>query len=196
MEKENIAKQTKKRILEMIETRTKELTENEIKISKAKDEASAADAELTDAIKNANEKDFESAKAKKAHADLIIDMLSKRNSFIASQDFIAESESDQVIDSLLNYENELSNEFINDISVLVNKLNALLIDYRSDILEAEQTISAWTSQIHANYRRLSSPFKERTKEAQPVRVTQFYGNEESRILSSFLESRPIIKLIK
>lgn len=195
MEKENVAKTTKDRIKELLENQSKERLNLETKRSEAEKESAEADIEMTKAVESADLESFRTAKEKKEQAELIINLLTKRQAIVNSNKLVPESESDQVIDALLDYEERLSKDFITDISKHVNELNTLLINYRNDIKETEATIQTWTAKIHPNYRRFSY-MKERAESAVPVRSVGYNGNVESSAVQMFLDNRAINPLIK
>lgn len=196
----NKAQEIQQRIEEMTRAKNSELA----KIAEKKGEAQArkekAEAKLKEATEQMDLEAYEEAKAEINKEKTAIDMYSGRYSQIAKQEYISEEESDSIIDSLLQYERELDTQFIDDIREPLEMLQGIRKQYLDAIFEAERTIRAWETTIHANYstrgamRRIDKTTGQYTdRSEQPIFVHRsFYrGCKEAEQLENYLKKSPL-----
>lgn len=110
---------------------------------------------------------------------------------------VTEEESNEIIESLLQYEKDLAAAFEEDISAPLAALAKLCKEYREKVQETEDTINNWTREIHPNYLSPSTTYPDGTHRApQPVPVhrTPYLGSKLSSQLDNFL--RDVLPLEK
>lgn len=196
-------KTTREQVQEKIDE-LRELKENAMRTAQEKLEAAsaekiAAEKAMYDATARLNVDDFETAKAAKQKAEAAIEMYTGRLTQIQKQEYITEAESDQVIDSLLQYENELAIRLEHDLSAVVKRMAELNGKYREEIQAVEMTIVTWTSEIHSNHRNFTGttyydPEREtRTSrrpgnEPMPIRIAPFLGSPLSDQIDKLLRT--------
>lgn len=190
---------TVERVQEQIRSlRGKKRTDLET-IRAKQEETRAQIAEAETAIKDATEymnlEAYEGAKAEKRKAQTALEMYNSRFAQIQAQELITEAESDAIINSLLEYENELAESFRAKASEPLKELAGLLKEYKAAIEETERTIREWETTIHANYSTRGRTLyyneftgKHTDRSPRPVLVhpTGFEGCTEAVILSEYL----------
>lgn len=190
MAKKNLIAEIRERITDMQTTKANELKTIWEKKTQAETEKEAAELALKNATAVMDLEAYEEARAKKHKAQTAIDMYSSKHKQIETQEYISEEESDKVIASILNYEEERAAEFKADLAKLLKPAADLLATYEADIREAEDTIRLWTDNIHANYRSMTATFQDGTNrfpKPVPVRNLPYNGCNEATILKTFLE---------
>lgn len=154
-----------------------------------------AEAAIKDATEYMNLEAYEGAKAEKRKAQTALEMYNSRFAQIQAQEIITEGESDAVINSLLEYENELAESFRAKASEPLKELAGLLKEYKAAVEDTERTIREWETTIHANYSTRGRTLyyneftgKHTDRSPRPVLVhpTGFEGCTESVILSEYL----------
>lgn len=125
----------------------------------AKKELEKAEKELekAESMKAAAVKEMDAAGYKKADskiADLTIEkrMYADRLQQLLNQELISEAESDNVIDSLIEYQDAAEKEFEAAAGPVIDSLIELYSDCADKITAAEDLINEWTYKIHANHR--------------------------------------------
>ena len=177
---------------EMLTKKEKELRAINKKALEAQEQREAAIAALKDATARMDLEAYEEAKREKERTQAAIDMYSARYEQINDQEYISEAESDKAIDRLLEYENELDNNFREAISEPLKVLRQIVADYRKEINETEQTMVTWQQNIHANYSsRGGTIYKEtgtdRSKTPIPVHAIAYRGCVEAERLTAYLD---------
>ena len=186
----------KQRINSLLTKRADELATIKEKEAQKKEALAAAEKALHDATERTDIEAYNSAKKAAAEAMTALEMYSARYQQLYAEEFMSEEESDRVIDGLLDYEEFLASEYMKKISVPLKNLQELHNRYRADILETEETINAWTSQIHKNFRRIASGYKnERSDEAVPVRYVRYIGIPLSYSVEKLLNQNDVKELI-
>lgn len=187
-----------KNLIEEINRKMDEmLQQNRAELQTINDQISSAQSEIAEyqtTMDNAqNELDAEGyLKAKDAIRILKtkIEMLEKRKTQHNEKELVTEEESDQVINSILEYENQLAEEYEKDIKSPLNQLRQRTEKYRAGVLYAETTMNRWTSNIHANYQSPTATYADGTHRSSvpvPVRSVHYYGSPVSVRVSDFLE---------
>ena len=190
MAKKNLIAEIRERITDMQTTKANELKTVWEKKTQAETEKEAAELALKNATAVMDLEAYEEARAKKHKAQTAIDMYSSKHKQIETQEYISEEESDKVIASILDYEEERAAEFKADLAKLLKPAADLLATYEADIREAEDTIRLWTDNIHANYRSMTTTYQDGTNRCPkpvPVRNLPYNGCSEAAILKTFLE---------
>ncbi len=129
-------------------------------------------------------------------------MYSARYKRLLIKEFISEEESDKVIASLLEYEEELSFDYARSVKELLKKLIKLHEQYTENIKKSEETISKWTHNIHANYiqkntiRTLPDGTKtHRLETPVPVHIMPYAGSDLSMAIEKFLNDKAVKKVV-
>lgn len=188
----NKAQEVKAKIEELTSKKRSELEE----IQKKKEEASKQLEAANNAIYAATEKmdleEFEAAKADKRKARTALDMYTGRYIQIQKQEYITDEESEKVIEELLAYEEELADNFKTATTEAIRVLIDLQENYKKDVAETEQTIIAWTNNIHANYINPGTVYREtgtnRSPHPIPVHKLPYRGCKESLQLEDYLKN--------
>lgn len=140
--------------------------------------------------------DYETAKAAKRKAQSALDMYGARYKQIEAQEYISESESDHVIDSLLQYEEDLTSQFKTAIVKPLRELEKLRAQYLDEIADTEHTLTVWQRDIHANYLSRggtsyhdteTDTWTERSNTPIPVHRIPYTGCSESAQMGVYLE---------
>lgn len=190
-------------VLEEVKARMKELHVKKLTdleaISKMQEEARSKIEAAVMAMKKATEEmdvdAYEEAKTAKRKANTALEMYKSRYEQIAKQELISEAESDQVIDSLLQYENQLTDQFKAGASTLLKQLDELLTGYREEIRSVETTLTTWQRDIHANhkatgtiyYDQLTGEPTNRSPRPVPVHQREYWGCPESYEMFEYLD---------
>lgn len=172
MAKENVAKEIRARIDELLEKHEAEIRDAEDKIAKYDAEVEKADADMKAATVGDDLAAYDTAKTRKREARSGAEMYRARLNMIRSREIVDEAESDKVIDRLLDYERELTAKYEAEIREPLALIEKLTTDYRASIGEAERVIDRWTFDIHANHRTFGlTTYKDgSTRSPEPVRV--------------------------
>ncbi len=154
----------------------------------------AADEAIRKATEEMDAAAFEAAQEEKARARQLLEMYAERSRQINGMDFLSEGESDGVIDSLLDYETGLTDDFKKTAGALIRKLEKQLLKYIAEITLTENVIREWTSKIHPNYRTRGTTMytnsegkkTDRSPFPVPVHRVEFRGCSEAFVISKFL----------
>ena len=158
MAKQTVLDEVKNRMKEMQDSKAAQLETIRQKQAEARSQIEAAALAMKQATEEMNVDSYEEAKNRKRKAQTALDMYNGRYEQIKQQEYISEAESDSVVDSLLEYEKTLAEDFKAAAAVHLKKLAELLKDYRAAVQDTESTLTSWQRDIHANYnsRGLSS----------------------------------------
>ena len=190
MKKNNVVTEIKARIDSLIEDREREVKQIETCVEDSRAKKEAAELAMHEAMESLNVDAYAAAEASRKKAQIEIEMYSKRHEQIIAKEYIPEEDSDKVIDSLLEREQELDAEFEEAVKAPIEALSTLLNEYRSAIREVEETITAWTGRIHANYRSAGTIYANGTNRADhPVEVhtLPYVGSTTAARIDSFIE---------
>lgn len=197
-------------VLEEVKARMKELHVQKLTdleaISKMQEEARSKIEAAVMAMKKATEEmdvdAYEEAKTAKRKANTALEMYKGRYEQISKRKLITEAESDQVIDSLLKYEENETEKFKALLSTHLKALDELLSGYKEIIRDTEFVIVTWNREIHANYRsrgrttyvdELTGEPTDRSPRPIPVHPIEYGGCDESFMLSTFLDKVETLK---
>lgn len=191
----------KEQISRFISDREREIGEIDQHIASATADKAAAEANLRTAIETTNQDDYNRAKIAISAATSVIEMYSARRKQLVNKDFISERESDAVIDSILEYEKELAKSFKSAAAVHLRKLADLRDEYLKTVMDAENTLLVWQTDIHANYKTrggtmffddLTGTYTDRSPKPVPVRFAAYVGCREAQELGEYLEKAKAI----
>lgn len=151
MAKQTVLDKVKNRMKEMQDSKAAQLETIRQKQEEARTDREAADLAIKEATEHMNLEAYAEAKDAKRKAQTALDMYNGRYKQIKQQEYISEAESDSVVDSLLEYEKQLAEDFKAAAAVHLKKLAELLKDYKAAVQDTENTLTAWQRDIHANY---------------------------------------------
>lgn len=151
MAKQDVLQEVKNRITEMQDNKAAQLLEIRQKQGELHTQIEMASLAMKTATEEMNVDAYAEAKDAKRKAQTALDMFNGRYKQIENQEYVSEQESDKVIDSLLEYEEQLAEDFKAAAAVHLKKLAELLKDYKAAVQDTENTLTAWQRDIHANY---------------------------------------------
>ena len=186
MAKKTVLEEVKARMKEMRDKKAEQLETIRKKQAEASTQIEAAALAMRQATEEMNVEEYEKARNTKNKAQTALDMYNGRYDQIRAQEYISEEESDKVIDSLLQYEKTLDKEFKAAIAEPLRKLADLEKAYREEVADTEQTIKAWTGNIHANYRSRGGSKTHREDKPVPVHYVPYTGCQEAFPLREYL----------
>ena len=196
MKKQTILKDVQARIKDIQAKRSAELAEIRDRQAEARTQIEAASLAMKEATEVLNVDEYEKAKTDKRKWQTALDMYNARYAQIQQQELVTEADSDSVINSLLQYEEDLAQEFKQAIAEPLQALKKLLTEYADEVQEVENTLDLWQEDIHPNYStRGGSSFVdpntgERTdRSAVPVPVHRlpYTGCEDAAQLKTYLD---------
>lgn len=204
MSKKNVTAEVKKRIEELINNKREELTVLNQKKNEAMEQKAAAEEAIEKATAIMDLESYEEAIKSKHTAQLAIDMYSGKYRQLSNQEYISEEESDKVIDSLLAYEDTLTEDFKAAIKEPLEQLEKIQKAYSEAVEETEKTIRTWEENIHANYSTRGKAIytdketgltTDRSDIPVLVHVVPFRGCDESIRLYRFLKDEPTYNVV-
>lgn len=196
MAKQTVLDEVKTRMKEMQDSRAAQLETIRQKQTEARSQIEAAALAMKQATEEMNVDSYEEAKNRKRKAQTALDMYSGRYEQISKQEYISEAESDSVVDSLLEYENQLAEDFKAAAGVQLKKLAELLKDYKAAVQDVESTLTSWQRDVHANYNsRGGSAFYDeftghhthRSPQPVPVHRIAYTGCAEAGRMEEYLK---------
>lgn len=164
-------------------------------LEQAEAEYMAANNEMKEAMEQTDLARYTEAKRAQLDAKNKTEMFSGRLKQIRAKEYLTEAESDEVIDSLLQYEEEIATKYGNKTAEIIATLKNVHKEYRDAVNAAERTISQWTNEIHANYNSrgrgtytdsFTGETTQRSKTPIPVRVVPYTGSKRSAVIDNFL----------
>lgn len=195
--KENILQAVKDRMAEIKGKKAADLDKIQQEKENAETALEAATTEMDKAAQTMDVSKYMAAEAKRQKAQTALNMYSWHARQLKQQEYISEAESDRVIDSLLAYEDGLTEDFKAAMAEPINRLAELYADYTAAISDAEQTLTAWQQDVHANYRTWGRMHRtdpqtgkttDRSETPTPVHRIQSIGCMEAVRLGSYLKS--------
>lgn len=165
-------------------------------IEQAEAEYMTASNDMKEAMEQTDLARYTEAKRAQLEAKNKKEMFSGRLKQIRSKEYLTEAESDEVIDSLLQYEEEIATKYGNRTAEIIATLKNVHKEYRDAVNAAERTIQQWTNEIHANYNsRGRSTYTDsftgetthRSKTPISVRLTPYTGSKRSAVIDTFLQ---------
>lgn len=118
-------------------------------------------------------------------------LLQRRFDQLNSRKLVPEDESDKVISSLLQYEQDLAAAFEKEVSAPLATLEKLCKEYREKVQETENTINKWTREIHPNYLKPGTTYPDGTHRSPtpvPVHIVAYSGSALSGQIYNFLQN--------
>lgn len=194
MAKSNKAKTTIEKIDQLKAQRLAEISDIEGNIMRVRKALEDAEEGIKKAIESTNLQDFESSNTAKNKAETELKMYESRLEQIKNREYIHEDESDEVITSLLEYEKDITADYLQKSKVIIEQLAELTNTYRTAVDDTETALLRWTNEIHANHRTFGRTYytrdgktTDRSEKPVPVRVVQYSGCFESNIAKNFIE---------
>lgn len=120
-------------------------------IEQAEAEYMTASNDMKEAMEQTDLPRYTEAKRAQLDAKNKKEMFSGRLKQIRAKEYLTEAESDEVIDSLLQYEEEIATKYGNRTAEIIATLKNVHKEYKDAVNAAERTIQQWTNEIHANY---------------------------------------------
>lgn len=187
----NAVTQAKGRMKELLESRAAELRNIQERIDEARTQREAAALAIKAATENTDISAYVAAKAKKAEVDTTIEMYTTRYDQLQKLDFVAEEDSNAVINGLLAYEDQIAADLEAAMMEPLKALDKLYADYMKSVRDTEATIVEWTSRIRPNYstrgRTVYADGTDRSPVPVPVRTTPYEGCGAAVQLGVYLE---------
>lgn len=203
MAKQTVLDEVKDRMKEMQDSKAAQLETIRQKQAEARTQIEAAALAMKQATEEMNVDSYEEAKNRKRKAQTALDMYNGRYEQISKQEYISEAESDSVVDSLLEYENQLAEDFKAAAAVHLKKLAGLLKDYKAAVQDTESTLTAWQLDIHANYNTrgtamytdaLTGQQTHRSPQPYPVHRLPYTGCVEAERMGEYLKKEaPLVE---
>lgn len=195
---DNTIEQVSRKIRQITEVRQKDLEGLAALGGEAREELNKATEELEAAARDMDEKRYQEAEKKREAAALRLSMCDAKYKQVRDQKYVTEAESDEVINSILEFEQQIADEFTAKSKLLLGDLREMLADYLQKVNEAEGVLQRWTSQIHANYSTrgmtsfidpVTGERTDRSASPVPVRPNKYTGCEQAQVISNFLGSK-------
>ena len=203
MAKQTVLDEVKNRMKEMQDSKAAQLETIRQKQTEARSQIEAAAPAMKQATEEMNVDSYEEAKNRKRKAQTALDMYNGRYEQISNQEYISEAESDSVVDSLLEYESQLAEDFKEAAAVQLKKLAELLKDYKAAVRDVESTLTDWQRDIHANYNtrggssyydEATGKYTHRSKTPVAVHSMAYTGCAEAERLQEYLKKEaPLVE---
>lgn len=195
----NTTAAVKEKMAALKNAKNSELAKISTELTAARTEKTEQQKALKEATENTNFEEYEKAKAGILRASTKIEMLTARYDQIKNKEFVTEKESDETIDAIKAYENELGKKYNEAIAEPLRILEKLTADYNAAIMDAENTMRIWTSEIHANYRSETTTYRNGTNRSDtpvPVRNLRYEGVGSSNLIGELIKNAIIAGIIK
>ena len=144
------------KITERIETLNRQynakLSDLDEGIRKASEENEADRQRMEDAAASIDLQSFSAAKEKSITSENMLEMLRTKRAQVVNAGKVTLEESDAQIDEIKAIEADLAEDFKKRVAVELQKLVEICNNYSDKVQTAEDLITRWTSEIHANYR--------------------------------------------
>ena len=160
-----------------------------VKRQDAQREAEQAAADKKAAADRMDLKSYEDVKAREARSRTAAEMYAAKYEQIRNQEYISDADSEKVISDLIEHEQMLEREFKKAIAEHNAELSRLHSQYRQAVQDAENVISDWTENIHANYISENTTYaggSHRSPQPVPVHAVPYAGCAEADILRQYL----------
>ena len=196
MAKNNTTAEVKAQIKELKDNKANQLSEIQQKQREARAELQKIWVTIREAVAKMDTAAYGEAKKKKYEIETALEMYEERYNQIKRQEYISEANSDKVIDSLLEYEKTLEQDFVAAIRPHIKELAKLHKEYKNAVADTEATITTWTKEIHANYNSRGMTWRhddkkggltDRSEAPIPVRNTPYTGCDEAATLGRYLD---------
>lgn len=197
--KTNVVKDTQNRINSLLNEKQSQLDDIKQKQMDAAEKIMETSERIKVSAEKMNLDEYEKARLDKIKYQTALDMYRDRQEQLHNMQFVTEEESDQVIDSLLEYEKELETKFKHDIEVPLKKIVESLKKYQNDVIETENTIKAWEQSIHPNFRQEGytktlpdGTLTDRHEKPWPVHPVPYLGCEAALTLENFFRQNNLL----
>lgn len=195
MAKQTVLQEVKDRMAGMIAEKTAQLDKIRQLQQEARTQIEAAGLAMKKATEQMDVDAYEAAKTAKRKAQTALDMYAGRYKQIEAQEYISEADSDKVVDSLLEYEDRLTEDFKAALVEPLKALAELLENYSEAVKDTEQALTDWQGKIHSNYRSSTAKYYDestgsytnRSPHPVPVHVVGYSGCVESSQLRAYLK---------
>lgn len=196
MAKQTVLQEVKDRMAGMIAEKTAQLDKIRQLQQEARTQIEAAGLAMKKATEQMDVDAYEAAKTAKRKAQTALDMYAGRYKQIEAQEYISEADSDKVVDSLLEYEDRLTEDFKAALVEPLKALAELLENYSEAVKDTEQALVDWQQNIHANYNtrgraiytdEFTGERTYRSPSPVPVHVMGYNGCSESHQLREYLK---------
>lgn len=185
----NVVETVTLKIQDLVSKRENEISRLEDLIALAAAESSKQAQLLDKATFECDADAYVKAKNEKFKQDSAREMYERRLKQVKEREMIKEEESDKVIDSLLEYEDELQSQYENEVKVHIKALKDLYDAYSAEVRKTERTIINWTNRIHANYRTPGTTYADgghRSDKPKAVHPVAYEGGSLANAIGSFL----------
>lgn len=189
----NRVEEIKATMRQLIDKKAGDLSKITAELEAARGRKRKAETALHSATEATDADAYKKAKAEADEAATIIEMYAARYSQLQNKEFMSEEESDRVIDSLIEYQNDRAAAFMEAIKGPLAQLEAIYKEYAQDYEDAVKTVNAWTANIHANYRTPYITYADGSHRSdRPAPVTGAAGffplfNDDAARVKDFLE---------
>ena len=143
MKKNNVIETVNQKIAQLMEVRDADLLQIKNKIAEGEAKEAQAEKAMNAAAAEMDAEKYTKAEHALRVARVSIQMYNTRLEQITNKELITESESDAIIDSILEYEGELAAEFKAAIVAPLKTLKTLAAEYAAEVEKAERTLSIW-----------------------------------------------------
>lgn len=169
--------EVRNRIEKYVADREHETAEIDQHIAEAEADKATAEAAMKAAVEATSQADYNSAKEAIEAAQNVIEMFTARREQLVNKEFLSESESDAVIDSLLAYKKDSDAVLVAALVEECAKIQTIIDKYKGEYKDMYDTIRTWEEQIHANYRRWGVTYApgHEPKDPAPVHIPHMHG---------------------
>lgn len=184
-----VLQEVKDRMKKLQEDKQAQLDEIAAKQNEARASLEDAKKRVTAATEAMDLNAYEEAKKDELKARSALEMYGARFAQIRAQEYISEEESDKVLKSLLDYENEMAAAFKEEFNERITELKEFYTEYHNEVIEVEHTLKVWQQSIHANYRHPTTRYADGTNRSPvpvPLRITPYDGCTEAQKLIKFI----------
>ncbi len=123
------------------------------------------------AVEAMDEAGYSEISSKLIKARTALEMYGKKADQLRRDKLVTEQESDDVIESLIQYEQDLEQSFAADVQEIMDKLSERQAEHNQAWKEAEGVLLDWVTNIHENYRSRYTRYADGTDRAdKPVPV--------------------------
>lgn len=158
--------------------------------------AQALEEKLQQAAREMNTKAYAAAKAEREECNTEFEMLEELERQIRKSELVTEAESEQVIASLLAYEQQLEEEYRKAVVEHLQALDALSDQHRLAAADAETTLNTWTSEIRANYINTRTTYQNGTHRSPvpvPIHPRGYFGGRLVSAIDKFLTDKNLLE---
>lgn len=171
----------------LIDQRIAETEQIKAEVKKTMDERESAAHALKKAQETLNVSAYELATKRLTAAETALKMYTDRLADIQGREIIEEDASEAVIAGLLDYEDNLREEYEADVAEPLRRVAEITEQYRRTVIDIETTLHRWTAEIRPN-RRLDGR-GERQNKVVPIRYEPYFGGALCMILDKIVSDK-------